>query len=339
MASVLIIIQQCQSLKEAMMSNILISSAGRRVELLESFKTELKKHDKNLKVIASDLEPLLSPACQIADEYFSICKVTDAEFINQLLKICIEREIKVVVPTIDTELMILAENRKKFEEYGINIVISHFDLIKNCQDKRLTKDVFENINVPYPKIFDKAELEFPCFCKPYDGSSSVGTQPVHTQLDLTEDLIDNPKNIFMELVPNSYIEYTIDGYYTTSGKLVSLVPRERLEIRAGEVSKGITRKNFVYDYLVKRINTFSGARGCITFQIFVNHEQQDIKGLEINPRFGGGYPLSYYAGANFPKYIIDEYLLGKKLEFYDGWDNNLLMLRYDSQILVKNYEK
>ena len=121
--------------------------------------------------------------------------------------------------------------------------------------------------------------------------------------------------------------------------MVSLVPRERIEVRSGEVSKGVTRKNFLYDFLLERIMVLPGARGCITFQFFVDVQSEDIKGLEINPRFGGGYPLTYSAGSNFPQYLIDEYFQGKKLEFFDQWEDNLLMLRYDQHLLVSHYDK
>jgi len=79
-----------------------------------------------------------------------------------------------------------------------------------------------------------------------------------------------------------------------------------------------------------------GARGCLTVQFFLNKKTNHIVGIEINPRFGGGYPLSYLAGANFPGWIIQEYLLNESIEYSETWEDNLLMLRYDHEILVKN---
>lgn len=73
------------------------------------------------------------------------------------------------------------------------------------------------------------------------------------------------------------------------------------------------------------------------YAIFFNPNTKRIIGIEINPRFGGGYPLSYLAGANYPKYLIEEYLLGKEILFFDEWEANLLMLRYDDEVLVSNY--
>jgi carbamoyl-phosphate synthase large subunit len=80
-----------------------------------------------------------------------------------------------------------------------------------------------------------------------------------------------------------------------------------------------------------------GVIGCICIQLFYRESDYDVVGIEINPRFGGGYPLSYYAGANFPEYIVREYIQGESLEYMDTWRDNTLMLRYDSEVIV--YEK
>lgn len=77
-------------------------------------------------------------------------------------------------------------------------------------------------------------------------------------------------------------------------------PRERIEVRSGEISKSATRRNFVYDHLLAGLPGLAGARGCITLQRFANEATGRFAGIEINPRFGGGFPFSYSAGANYP---------------------------------------
>ena len=94
------------------MSNILITSAGRRVELINSFKSEGRRLDISLKVICVDLEPELSPACQVADLYFQAPRVTSKEYISFLKQTCVANSIALIVPTIDTELLILSEHRE-----------------------------------------------------------------------------------------------------------------------------------------------------------------------------------------------------------------------------------
>lgn len=317
-----------------MKNNILITSAGRRVELIESFKEALNNSFPSSLVLTTDLNPSLSSACQISDKYFQIEKITAESYISSILNICIKNQVGLVIPTIDTELLKLSEARKEFESHGISIVISEKCLIKKSRDKRKTSKLFDFLDIDNPKIYSISDLPIPCFCKPYDGSSSIGAMIINHKSQLTDDILNNPKNMFMELISKDFTEYTIDGYYSKDGNLKCLVPRKRLEVRAGEVSKAITRKNFVYDYLLKRVKTLEGARGCITFQLFVNEETQSIKGLEINPRFGGGYPLAKSAGANYPQWLIEEYLSNKSINFFDNWENNLTMLRYDAKVLI-----
>jgi hypothetical protein len=146
----------------------------------------------------------------------------------------------------------------------------------------------------------------------------VGAFALNDKSMLTSDILDNPKNMFMELVPENYDEYTVDVYYDKFGILKSLVPRLRIETRAGEISKGLTSKGVVYDYLKDKLRNLKGAKGCITLQLFVDLKEKSFKAIEINPRFGGGYPLSYSAGANFPRMLIQEYFLEEEVDFFQG---------------------
>jgi len=320
------------------MCNILITSAGRRVELVNSFKIESGKLDRKLKVFCTDLNPELSSACQVADLYFRAPKVTSEEYVSFLKHICFENSITLIVPTIDTELLILSEHRVEFLSLGINIVISDSPLIEACRNKNYTAELLKMIDIESPVIYNPKNIKYPCFVKPYDGSSSLGTFVLEGQSMLTEAILKNPKHMFMELVPKSYDEFTVDIYFDKSGNLKSLVPRLRIETRAGEVSKGLTSKSGVYDYLLDKLSNLKGARGCITLQLFVNLKERSFKVFDINPRFGGGYPLTYAAGANFPKMLIQEYILEEGLDFIDDWEGNLLMLRYDSKVLIHDYK-
>lgn len=319
-----------------MKNNILILSAGRRVELLKAFKDMLSSMIPEGKVFATDLHPHLSAACQASHFSFVAPRVTSIEYVPFLINLCVEKNIGLVIPTIDTELIVLSEYRKEFERIGVNLIISDLELVKVCRDKNLTGKLFNDIDIPYPVVYDRDNIQFPCFMKPYDGSCSIGAQTLLTNDALKREHLDNEKNMFMELIPSTYKEYTVDAYYSKDGILKCYVPRERIEVRSGEVSKGITRKNSVYNFLKDKISNIKGARGCLTIQIFVSEDLKDIKGLEVNPRFGGGYPLSFCARANFPAMLINEYLLGNTLSFFEDWEDSLLMLRYDASIVVSS---
>lgn len=316
------------------MNNVLILSAGRRVELAQSFKFELNARSLTSKLFATDLRPELSAACQVVDFSIKAPRITDSDYLAFLLEACEAHSIGLVIPTIDTELLLLAQHRKLFSSRGIHLVVSDESLVMMCRDKRLTAGLFDQLNIDAPEIYERSAIKFPCFAKPYDGSSGVGAISIETSSRLSKSILDNEKMMFMELIDGSHAEFTVDAYYSRDGILKCLVPRERLEVRAGEISKGITRRHHVYDYLLPRLQRIKGARGCITLQLFASRDTGRYAAIEINPRFGGGYPLTDSAGAKYSGWLIDEYLLGKNIQFHDAWEANLMMLRYDAKVLV-----
>jgi carbamoyl-phosphate synthase large subunit len=322
------------------MRNILITSAGQRVSLVRSFQKELRRYDNNAKVYTVDLNPILAPACHIADGYREIVKVTDSEYIEKLLDISLELNIGMIIPTIDTELLVLATHKNIFEKHGISVIISSVDLVQILRDKRLTNNFFTRHGINIPKQIDKTNPVFPLFIKPYDGSLSKDTFIIYSQEELRPYHYANAKLMFMEYIdPSKYKEFTVDTYYDRTGTLCCAVPRERIFVRSGEINKGATRKNGIISLLNNKLHVIEGAVGCLTMQFFYRKEDNEIIGIEINPRFGGGYPLSYLAGANFPKWLIQEYFQNKEVEYTDLWRDNLLMLRYDDEILVEDYGK
>ncbi|MDN3643798.1 ATP-grasp domain-containing protein [Lutimonas halocynthiae] len=322
------------------MKNILISSAGRRVSLIRSFIKEANKINKNIKIYAADANPNSSAACLVADAWFRVPLLDSKDYLNILIEECKRYNIGLIIPTIDTELQILADNISKLRENGIDAVISDSSFVKKCRDKRMIHDFFESKGVQVAKEYPKDKLEFPLFIKPSDGSRSVDIYYIETQEDLTDYHFSNDKFMFLEYLDQElYWEYTCDLYYDKKDNLKCVVPRKRIEVRDGEVNKGKTEKNELVPFIKNHLQTIKGARGCLTVQFFFNENLKKIIGIEINPRFGGGYPLSYLAGANFPKWIIEEYLLGNSVKYFDEWEKNLLMLRYDDEILVHDYEE
>lgn len=320
--------------------NILITSAGQRVSLVRAFKSELSQLVEDGKVFTVDLNPILAPACHVSDAYFQVPRVTDTTYIDTLLTICEENAIKLIIPTIDTELLILSENRDLFSQKGIFISVSDTELIKKCRDKNLTHELFTEYGVDIPKQFNKANLEFPLFAKPYNGSLSKGIFMANDAEDITPEQLNNPELIFMQYIsPEEYDEYTVDCYFDKNSELKCLVPRKRIFVRAGEINKGVTKKNHIVSVLLDKLANLKGARGCITVQVFYHKTECNVLGIEINPRFGGGYPLSYLAGANYPKWLIKEYLFNEYIPVFGDWEDNLLMLRYDAEVLVHDYEK
>ena len=315
--------------------NILITSAGRRVSLVSNFKSKLKKFFPFAKVFTTDINPEFSAACSIADKSFKTPNSLSDNYIASLKKIANDNDIGMIVPTNDNDLIKLSENIKLFESLGTKVIISSKDLINLCRDKRKTKFLCNEYGLKYPKIFNSLDINFPCFSKPYDGSSSKDIYLIRNIEEFKVVSSNNPNNIFMEYISDTYIEYTCDLYFDKNSKLKCIVPRERLQTRAGEVSKGITRKNFICHQLFDKLSILKGAKGCITLQCFANLASQDLIVIEINPRFGGGVPLTLKSGAEFIDWIILEYFLNLEIDFFDNWTNDLLMLRYDENIFKK----
>ena len=320
------------------LQNILILSAGRRCLLVRYFQQELKKNFPDALVIAADMAPDLSSACHTADTYFTTPAIQDPKYIEQLLTLCIAHQIRVVVPTIDTDLLLLAKSRDLFAQRGIEILVSDLTLVKHCRDKRLTDDLFNKHGISSPSRIDpRQEESYPLLAKPYDGSSSNNLHVVRSFLELPATLLDDPKMLFYEYLSHEeHQEYTIDMYFDRDGYLKCFVPRLRLATRAGEVSKGRTSNRNSLCVIRERFHRMPGARGCLTMQLFMRNGDKKLFGIEINPRFGGGYPLSFEAGANFPAWIISEYLRNESIAYFDAWQDQLTMLRYDAHVLVSS---
>ena len=306
---------------------------------MKFFQREVKKLDKENKVYTVDAHPILAPACIVSDGYHKIAKVTEENYIQELLLLCQKWNIKLIVPTIDTELLVLSQNKEIFIEKGITPIVSSIDFVTKCRDKRLTNLFFEANDINIPKAIDKYNPSFPLFIKPYNGSLSKDIYLIKEQSELKDYHLSNPDFMFMEYInPDAYSEFTVDTYYNKDNELKCIVPRERIYVRAGEINKGVTRKNEIIDIIKQRLSKIEGAIGCITMQFFFNKKTKEVIGIEINPRFGGGYPLSYLAGANYPEYILKEYILNEQISSFEQWEENLLMLRYDDEILVRSYE-
>lgn len=319
------------------MKNILITSAGKRVVLVQIFQQTLKDLGLEAKVFTTDMRPMMAPACIVSDGGVKVLPCIAEGYIDELIQICQSKNIGVIIPTIDPELMVLAKNRQRFSEIGVEIVLSDEAFIMACRDKRQTQLYLQNIGIDIPKAVDKYHPTFPMFVKPYDGSLSRDIHVVHNQRELTQEMLENPKFMFMEyLDKNDYKEYSVDMYFGKDHCVKGIVPRERIEVRAGEINKGKTHKNEIVDFLRDKMGCLHGVRGCICFQLFYRESDHQIKGSEINPRFGGGFPLTYHAKANYAAYIIREYLLHETVGYSDAWLDNTLMLRYDNDIIIYN---
>lgn len=314
--------------------NVLVTSAGRRVQLVRFFQRAMAERGLPGRVVVSEAEPEWSAAARIADASFRSPRVTAPEYERFLLDLVQRQNIRLLIPTIDTELLLLARMRDTLCSVGCHVSVSDPGLVEISRDKRRSDAWFREMSFETPVIFDRANLRFPCFVKPYDGSLSRGARALLSPEMLSPDLLADDKLIFMELLgPAEFDEFTVDVYYSRHGELKCLVPRKRVEVRGGEISKGVALKGATYDYLRERLGRVRGGRGCLTFQFFASRTGPRWVAIELNPRFGGGYPLSYAAGANYPDWLIREYFLDEEVPAFDGWLDRTAMVRYDEEVV------
>lgn len=317
--------------------NILFTSVGRRVSLVRAFKKALDDLGLIGQIVTTDLKKS-SPASFIADFRYQLPPVNDPSYISRLLDVCQKHHIKLLIPLIDSELSILAAFKQDFADLGVHVLVSSLETNEICFDKRKTYYFFRQNGISTPEVFDRdvflnnPQTKYPLLIKPANGSSSVGVTKIENaeELEFFRDYI--AEALIQEFVVGQ--EYTLDVLVDLDGVVRSVVPRLRIETRAGEVSKGMTVKNQMIIAAGKKVvDVLPNAVGCITVQCFLLSDG-DIKFIEINPRFGGGFPLSFQAGAYFPHWIV-QMLLGKDLSIkIDEWQDGLVMLRYDDEVFV-----
>lgn len=329
--------------------NVLFTCIGRRVSLLESFRRAAKQLKINASLLGTDTTEL-SPALQLCDQRFGVKPTTHADYIKQILSIVKANSVKLLVPTVDLDLKLLAQNKPKFAAMGCRVLVSDPEVIDVCQDKRKTFKFLLKNNFDTPATISirtalknnkssignrKSEIDFPLFLKPWDGYAGRPNAVVNNRRELLFYAKRIPNAICQELVEGT--EYTCDVYVDFGMKVRCVVPRRRIEVRAGEVSKGQVAKNArIMSEAVTLVEKLAAGPGVITLQLFLTGDGK-IKYIEINPRFGGGAPLSIKAGADFPKWILQE-LSGRKPNIRpDGFKDGLIMLRYDSEVWLEKF--
>lgn len=317
--------------------NILFSAAGRRVSLLRHFRRSLDALGVKGEILAADAGRS-APAAMVADRQIQVPRVNAPDYIERMLAVCAENRVGMLFPLIDTDLLLLAQNRERFAALGTRVVVSSEASVALSFDKRLTYAFFREHGIDTPAVFDEDQLEdcgalrFPLLIKPWDGSCGVGVTRIRNAEELAFFLHYVPHAMVQELVTGE--EFTCDVLAGLDGKVRCVVPRKRLEIRGGEVSKGLTMKDpAIMAAAQKVVECLPGAMGCITVQCFRQADGR-LRFIEINPRFGGGFPLALHAGADFPRWLIQEHL-GLPIDAaMADWQDDLAMLRYDDEIIV-----
>jgi carbamoyl-phosphate synthase large subunit len=316
---------------------VLISSAGRRVELLRAFRRTLDQVGGG-RMLATDLS-WHSSAFHDADEGFLVPRITDPGFVPRMLEVCEAQGVDLVIPTLDPELPVYAAAREQFAAVGTTVAISSPEVTSIAGDKQHTHDWL--VANGFPTVVqgtvadvrgDPGAWPFPLVVKPRFGSASIGVAVVD-DLEAFEAAVTDDDMIVQTKAAGT--EHTIDLLADRSGRCLGAVPRRRIEVRAGEVSKGITVRSPALAELAEKVcAALPGAYGVLNFQVFVSPDTGQTAVIEINARFGGGFPLSHAAGADFPLALVQDALGQPITAPLDGWRDRLVMLRYDAAVFV-----
>jgi len=317
---------------------ILFTSVGRRVELLQAFRSAAERLSIPLRIIGADATPT-APGLFCADEQVIVPSASSGGYVDALLEVVRTRSVRAVIPTIDPDLPPISRRRDAFDALGCAALIADAETIANCRDKERTHRFLTAAKIDTPATYTPAtlppreQLRFPYFIKPREGSASRWVHRLDDAADLDYHVAKVPDPIIQEFVEG--LEHTLDVYVGLTGAVRCVVPRARWQVRGGEVSKGVVVKDVDVMSAGRRVVEALGptVRGVVTLQCIVTAERR-IRFIEINPRFGGGAPLGIAAGADYPLWLLME-LTGQDPQIaFDGFRHGTAMYRYDWSVFV-----
>jgi carbamoyl-phosphate synthase large subunit len=286
------------------------------------------------KLLVTDITEAAPVVC-VADEWHVAPVVTEDDYIERLLEIVRSRNVGLMVPLTDLVLLALSMHREDFAEAGCMVMISPPKVIDICRDKRRTNDLVAAAGLePIPSFSLKeflADPFYPCFIKPVDGSAAVGAAKIEDDIRLHGHVATyEDATLVQEYVGGQ--EFTMDVYRSRDGEIHAIVPRQRLMVRGGEVQKGVTVNDpHLIDATRQLVQKLDGIWGAFCCQCR-REPGGEPRFFEINPRFGGGAPLSIAAGVDLPRYLLQE-VLGMPITSNCGeFMDRLVMLRYDEAL-------
>jgi carbamoyl-phosphate synthase large subunit len=311
--------------------NVLITSASRKISLVRAFQKALAAEGGG-QVIAVDAGPLAA-ALRAADRGYVVPNGLGEAFAHALETVCQRHAVRLIVPTRDEELPFFAAGRARWQALGVEIMVSDPAAVQTCQDKKRFLEFCRGHGFDVPPTFEPGEVraeDYPLFVKDRFGKGSRGALAVASPEELAYVLRRVSDPIVQKLIRAA--EYTVDLFADFSGRVLSVVPRERIDVVAGESIIGRTRKDAAVMDAAIRLATALGLKGHNTMQCFLDGGA--VRWIEINPRYGGAANLGFVAGADTPRMLIkllkSETVLAAIGEFIDG----LVMLRYTEDLFV-----
>lgn len=324
------------------MNNILFCSAGRRARLLFNAKISIGNTGK---IIATD-NSATAPALYCADKAYTVPRIDSPNYINNILEICKENDIKAITTLIDPEISLLSENIDLFHENGIiplcpskNSSIycfNKYELYKYLKTKGIKTPLTYRNFEDFIEGFNNSKIKFPVFIKPVCGSGSVGAQRIEN-LEELKSKIDAAEHDYIIQEYMNYGDCDADVYVDTiSHKAVSIFSKRKIETRIGGASKTISFKDEKLFEFIKEIVSCFEFNGPLDMDFFIKNGEYYLS--EINPRFGGAYIHAYGAGVDFFKLIENNINGITNDENIGQYQEDIVMLMYDD-VVIKHKNK
>ncbi|MCM1048301.1 MAG: ATP-grasp domain-containing protein [Clostridiales bacterium] len=317
--------------------NILLTSAGRRSYLVKYFKDVLG----DTGTVHAANSSIYSSAMEAADKAVCTPIIYSDKYISFLLEYCKNEKINVIIPLFDIDIPVLARSRERFDEIGVRLIVSDMEIVEICNDKWLTYQFLEKNGFYVPQTFydlqavlDALQNKLVCFpmvIKPRWGMGSIDMYEAENEEELNvlfkkakrgifdsylkyESEADVEKCVIIQQKINGQ-EYGIDIINDLNGSYRSTVIRKKISMRSGETDCAKIVENPAIRETAERLAVLTKHIGNMDVDMFVSDDKVYV--LEMNARFGGGYPFSHIAGVDLPRAII-QWLNGNDV------DRNLL---------------
>jgi carbamoyl-phosphate synthase large subunit len=330
--------------------NVMLTCAGRRSYSVEIFKAAVGDRSR---VFACD-SSADAPALQQADKAFIVPPIDHEDYIDVLLAICDDYQIGLLVPALEPELLLLAEHRERFLAIGTVPLVSPLEIVTTCYDKLAASNFLWNCGLPIPPTYDslnaahaalsRGDITFPLVVKPRWGASSIGIQfpedeeELELSYKLTKKQIERSflaKIIATDAQHSILIqerlvgeEHGMDVINDLNGSYVGTFVRRKIRMRAGQTDRAVTVRDDRLEMIGQLVGEKLGHIGILDCDVFVTNQGCYV--IDINPRFGGGYPFSHIAGTNLPAALI-AWANGQQPD--PAWfrvEPNVAVSRYDS---------
>ena len=303
--------------------NVLLTSVGRRAYMVKYFK-EVVGDNGEVHVCNSDDKTV---AFYYADKAVISPIIYDEEYIPFLLNYCNENKIDILISLFDIDLLVLARNKKKFEEIGTSVIVSNEKVISICNDKWKTYQFLKENGFNVPKTYltledtinaiDRGELKYPVIVKPRFGCGSIAMSIAEDEMALLYYFRRNTRTINKsylkyesadvedKIIYQEYLdgqEYGADIINDLDGNHKSVIVKKKIAMRAGETDIAQIVDVPEISKELTRLGNLTGHIANMDVDVFLVDGKTFV--LEMNARFGGGYPFSHMGGCNLPMAIV-----------------------------------